>query len=1517
MNPYSEFTCLYTSQKQKKAKTWHDGNLKYFHNNSKVVLYDEKFNVLDSTFHRGAALAVGDDMDMDKHLVTVEDLTVEYATNSGDSGTSVKPIASTPTAARTAIPVRSAPSYQKPKPAGRQLNPYTSTALANTSISSTRPIDEATATSAGRPANGFIPQPQQHQSDNTGSSNNYFANAPQPDLKRKKWRAPFTNKEPSPSTSMDEQFDQLDESDFGNWDNSDMLDFVDTHPQSALGGINGNAAATRAPMGPTATIKPISTSKAVSSMTSSTGTVVLSREAPKRRKVGLSRPTGSLEAPTQASLMAPHKPPSSQLEFPNAARCTNFTGKNSGQLLRRSMALGSRFASTNQYRDSMTFLIYEHLQIMVIEIAVIMWGIKSNGKAHDGDTQDPLYRSRGVHIHSGSTLRRRGDVYTGFPLYRGQLGAGGSVETTAVVQPSAQQGAVLSLSNKEHHSKYSKDDLWVVSQSSRFDAASTFFARSVFYGPSGNDVEITCLSHSDSSKARDLLSRSNQVCAIRLFNGMSEFMMLDNLQDGLTKTPLLPTLLNYVPPELVKASKTAVFKAPSRIPEKSGCIVLTEEDGIDMEIELQDTIEKYGLNFEQAGVLRNFALTVVRAPGWSPSSSEPPPILLVHGVFGAGKSFLIAVLIVFIDLLLSKARPLPKDVRSCRFLVTSMTNVAVDRILMALLDLNYNKFVRVGSLKKVARRVLPFTAQSTSARKGEDIKELQAMLNDDSLSIKERQYVKDAMKRFQREENRGLVEKADVVGATCVASMFEVMDEASFPIVILDEASQLLEPMSLIPICRAGCQKVVMVGDPLQLSPPINTNGDSAAKGLSRTLFDRSIEMGIKPIMLRTQYRCHERIAEISNTLFYSNVLKTGPSMEDRAPLIEGLPTLTFIENQGQEIQNPRSKSYTNPAEIKLVVTIIQCLLHLNIPETSIGVISLYKSQADGIESELNEQLKNSGQKGGVQISTGSEKEVIIVSTVRTDAIGFIDNHQRVNVALTRAKRHLYVVGFSQLLYSNKTWCSILKDHCGATQDGMMTGQGFMQRLRTLTPLQRQATPPPQMQLVESEDEDEELRDGRREEERRYLDHVEQDEYEVDDHYDNSGYSSHRLSATVPGQARSRKYALYQADEESDDEYDDQETRGPITKSSRSGGSGPLDLRGRQNPPRDDGYPHERQNSSHDAGYIDQPHIPVVQGHAQRYTGRARKVQKEAVRETSDSYDHVSDDDDEKGLEDLLSAHRDAPFTPPPPSLIVQRSSRPNNGMQRNGIDVEPDSVTPSEQMRTAQVHAHLPEIALERNADCWKKGVDDALKERPLEYELEVEEEVVWEMGEESESDAHVDAHAEPDRQSDENRVEIRKADNKNSSSMKEENMEMIELDPSVQQQQHEQQLQQEVDRERTKTPSQGLYESQRIEDLDVVGLSQWASPPQHLQSKESTADTTVVSAAVGVVALGLVGGADVTDVVADMRPMATASRLQREEQEEDNTSIVGESQGRCGGLMIEGEEDDISCLDVEGFDY
>lgn len=126
-----------------------------------------------------------------------------------------------------------------------------------------------------------------------------------------------------------------------------------------------------------------------------------------------------------------------------------------------------------------------------------------------------------------------------------------------------------------------------------------------------------------------------------------------------------------------------------------------------------------------------------------------------------------------------------------------------------------------------------------------DIKELQAELRDDNLPARERLCIKKTIQLFQKGANRDIVEGATVVGATCIASTFEALDSMTFPIVILDEASQLLEPMSLVPLCRAAGEKLIMVGDPLQLAPPVTTKVDttSANSGYTRTLFDRAVEV--------------------------------------------------------------------------------------------------------------------------------------------------------------------------------------------------------------------------------------------------------------------------------------------------------------------------------------------------------------------------------------------------------------------------------------------------------------------------------------------------------------------------------------------------------------------------------------------------------------------------------------------------------------------------------------------------
>src|SRR5690606_28645159 len=94
-----------------------------------------------------------------------------------------------------------------------------------------------------------------------------------------------------------------------------------------------------------------------------------------------------------------------------------------------------------------------------------------------------------------------------------------------------------------------------------------------------------------------------------------------------------------------------------------------------------------------------------------------------------------------------------------------------------------------------------------------------------------------------------------IKGVICISSTFPVLELKQFPIVILDEASQLQEPLGLIPLVRSRCQDLVVVGDPPQLPPTMAAPAKNPQTSLDRTLFDRFVSLGMKPIMLRTQYR--------------------------------------------------------------------------------------------------------------------------------------------------------------------------------------------------------------------------------------------------------------------------------------------------------------------------------------------------------------------------------------------------------------------------------------------------------------------------------------------------------------------------------------------------------------------------------------------------------------------------------------------------------------------------------------
>ncbi|RUP49867.1 LOW QUALITY PROTEIN: P-loop containing nucleoside triphosphate hydrolase protein [Jimgerdemannia flammicorona] len=467
----------------------------------------------------------------------------------------------------------------------------------------------------------------------------------------------------------------------------------------------------------------------------------------------------------------------------------------------------------------------------------------------------------------------------------------------------------------------------------------------------------------DSRTAKEIMTEGCPVYAIRGVSASAEFMMLDNLTDTLHQTPLLPSIINYTPADRPVSTKQGRFKPPSRLPQKSGCLIVKEEYGLDVGAMIKDVIREFTLNEDQESALRALARSVIVAPGWSDGTSQTTPILLVHGVFGAGKSYLIAVMIIFLQ-----------------------------RVAAAVASEKDGGEEVEDSLKKIAKPILPFTAQvkpgapqdgiiiiCDPANNGScevtcsniprllrspvffsyisELKELEYMLENDSLPEKEAKYVQDAIRRFKQSENRGLVARSLVVGTTCMASIFDVFNDIHFPLVILDESSQIAEPMAMVPVARISGERLLLVGDPLQLPPTLATSGSaaSAGKGLDKTLFDRAIQ-------------CHPRISSISNILFYERRLINGVTMKDRAPLVADLPALCFVDVQGQEQQNPRSKSFNNEAEIKVAVATIRRLLELGVRAADVGVIALYKDQADKIDAALKSLSVGKKRKDGVQL---------------------------------------------------------------------------------------------------------------------------------------------------------------------------------------------------------------------------------------------------------------------------------------------------------------------------------------------------------------------------------------------------------------------------------------------------------------------------------------------------------------------------------------------------------------------
>lgn len=283
-----------------------------------------------------------------------------------------------------------------------------------------------------------------------------------------------------------------------------------------------------------------------------------------------------------------------------------------------------------------------------------------------------------------------------------------------------------------------------------------------------------------------------------------------------------------------------------------------------------------------------------------------------------------------------------------------------------------------------------------------------------------------------------ILASANVITCTLVGITNKVVSKLKFQTVFIDEAAQALEPATWIPILRA--KRVIFSGDPLQLPPTVKCD-KAMRKGFNVTMMERGIEF-LPSTLLRTQYRMHETIMGFSNQQFYENKLIADHSVRHKnLPQNNGndLP-LEFIDTAGcgfLEIENAEYKSRYNPDEYKILREHLYQLIE-NLPEgnhPSIGIISPYREQVIHIqqEVEIDSDLENCD----LTINTidgfqGQERDVIYISLVRSNdkgSVGFLADYRRMNVAMTRAKMKLVIVGDSATIGNHNFYKNFL-DYC-------------------------------------------------------------------------------------------------------------------------------------------------------------------------------------------------------------------------------------------------------------------------------------------------------------------------------------------------------------------------------------------------------------------------------------------------------------------------------------------------------
>lgn len=285
-----------------------------------------------------------------------------------------------------------------------------------------------------------------------------------------------------------------------------------------------------------------------------------------------------------------------------------------------------------------------------------------------------------------------------------------------------------------------------------------------------------------------------------------------------------------------------------------------------------------------------------------------------------------------------------------------------------------------------------------------------------------------------------LLQSMEAICCTLVGSSHPVLRGKTFETVFIDEAGQALEPASWIPLLRS--QRVIFAGDHQQLPPTIKSI-EAARSGLSRTLFEKGIKNHPEQVsMLQVQYRMHEKIMEFSSRYFYEDKLIAHDSVKSQLLRPDETP-VRFIDTAGcgyQEKQDPETLSRRNTEEAALLIQQIEALAEevgtsaWRDAQITLGIITPYSAQVDQLSklaeaSPILEPLYRYITINTVDAFQGQERDVIAISFVRSNEngeVGFLSDIRRTNVAMTRARKKLIMIGDSATLSSHPFYLALL-----------------------------------------------------------------------------------------------------------------------------------------------------------------------------------------------------------------------------------------------------------------------------------------------------------------------------------------------------------------------------------------------------------------------------------------------------------------------------------------------------------